>query len=164
MRTRFFRSSKRESSSFHYFHQSPGWQPFHFLGIHAEGTIFQVRHGESLQKGYYRWVVGFEPTTQKKTWSVDDAICEIIVVIVVLTLTRIIKSVVTGQAPSTLELRNTPGKKHKQTKDNYKQRGETQNIPIIQVDQVGGHVPRVAHFRRSKRDKNSFHHFHQDRR
>ena len=32
------------------------------------------------------------------------------VVVVVLTLTRIIKSVVTGQAPVTLELRNTPGK------------------------------------------------------
>ena len=31
------------------------------------------------------------------------------VVVVVLTLTRIIKSVVTGQAPVTLELRNTPG-------------------------------------------------------
>ena len=29
---------------------------------------------------------------------------------VVLTSTRIIKSVVTGQAPVTLELRNTPGK------------------------------------------------------
>ena len=38
-------------------------------------------------------------------------------VVVVLTLTRIIKSVVTGQVPVTLELRNTPGKtKHKQTK------------------------------------------------
>ena len=35
----------------------------------------------------------------------------IVVVVVVLTLTRIIKSVVTGQAPVTLELRNTPGKK-----------------------------------------------------
>ena len=34
-----------------------------------------------------------------------------VVVVVVLTLTRIIKSVVTGQAPVTLELRNTPGKK-----------------------------------------------------
>ena len=34
-------------------------------------------------------------------------------VVVVLTLTRILKSVVTGQAPVTLELRNTPGKKHK---------------------------------------------------
>ena len=33
-----------------------------------------------------------------------------------LTLTRTIKSVVTGQAPITLELRNTPGEKHKQTK------------------------------------------------
>ena len=35
-------------------------------------------------------------------------------VVVVLTLTRIIKSVVTGRAPVTLEWRNTPGKKHKQ--------------------------------------------------
>ena len=33
-------------------------------------------------------------------------------VVVVLTFTRIIKSVVTGQAPVTLELRNTPGAKH----------------------------------------------------
>ena len=33
-----------------------------------------------------------------------------VAVVVVLTLTRIIKSVVTGQAPVTLELRNTPGK------------------------------------------------------
>ena len=37
-------------------------------------------------------------------------------VVCVLTLTRIIKSVVTGQAPVTLEWRNTPGKKYKQTK------------------------------------------------
>ena len=37
-------------------------------------------------------------------------------VVVVLVLTRIIESVVTGQAPVTLELKNTPGKKHKQTK------------------------------------------------
>ena len=35
---------------------------------------------------------------------------EFVVVVVVLTLIRIIKSVVTGQAPVTLELRNTPGK------------------------------------------------------
>ena len=34
----------------------------------------------------------------------------VVVVVVVFTLTRIIKSVVTGQAPVTLELRNTPGK------------------------------------------------------
>ena len=34
-------------------------------------------------------------------------------VVVALTLTRIIKSVVTGQAPITLKLRNTQGKKHK---------------------------------------------------
>ena len=33
--------------------------------------------------------------------------------IVVVTLTRIIRSVVTGQAPVTLELRNIPRKKHK---------------------------------------------------
>ena len=38
------------------------------------------------------------------------------VVVVVLTLTHIIKSVVTGQAPVTLELRNTPGKPHTQPK------------------------------------------------
>ena len=36
-----------------------------------------------------------------------------ILIIVVLTLTRIIKSVVIGQAPVTQGLRNTPGKKHK---------------------------------------------------
>ena len=34
------------------------------------------------------------------------------IIVVVLTLTRIIKSVVTGQAPVILELRNTPGKTH----------------------------------------------------
>ena len=33
--------------------------------------------------------------------------------VVVLTLTSIIKSVVTGQAPVTLKLTNTPGKKHR---------------------------------------------------
>ena len=38
----------------------------------------------------------------------------VVVVVVALTLTRMIKSVVTGQAPVTLELRNTPGKKHEQ--------------------------------------------------
>ena len=36
--------------------------------------------------------------------------------VVVLTLTRIIKSVITGQAPVTLELRNTPRKTHTQAK------------------------------------------------
>ena len=40
----------------------------------------------------------------------------VVVIVVVLTLTRIIKSAVAGQAPVTLELRNTPGKKYKQTK------------------------------------------------
>ena len=41
---------------------------------------------------------------------------QVVVVVVVLTLTRIIKSMVTGQAPVTLELRNTPGKTHTQPK------------------------------------------------
>ena len=40
----------------------------------------------------------------------------VVVVVVVFTLTRIIKSVVTGQAPVTLELRNTPGKNTTQPK------------------------------------------------
>ena len=43
----------------------------------------------------------------------------VVVVVVVLKLTRIIKSVVTGQAPVTLELRNTPGKTHKQNQKWY---------------------------------------------
>ena len=34
----------------------------------------------------------------------------LLVVVVVFTLTRMIKSVVTGQAPVTLEWKNTPGK------------------------------------------------------
>ena len=36
----------------------------------------------------------------------------VVVVVVVLTLIHMIKSVVTGQAPVTLEWRNTPGKKN----------------------------------------------------
>ena len=39
-----------------------------------------------------------------------------VVVVVVLTLTRIIKSVAARQAPVTLEVRNTPGKKQSHTK------------------------------------------------
>ena len=39
--------------------------------------------------------------------------CPSRLVIVVVTLTRMIKSVATEQAPVTLELRTTPGKKHK---------------------------------------------------
>ena len=39
----------------------------------------------------------------------------VVVVVAVLTLTRVIKSVVTGEAPVTLELRNTPGKTHTHT-------------------------------------------------
>ena len=41
----------------------------------------------------------------------------VVVVAVALNFFRIIKSVVTGQAPVTLELRNTPGKKHIHTED-----------------------------------------------
>ena len=44
--------------------------------------------------------------------SVLRALGVLPVVVVVPTLTRIIKSVVTGQAPGTLELRNTPEKKN----------------------------------------------------
>ena len=44
--------------------------------------------------------------------TADVAAHPLFVVVDVLTLTRIIKSVVTGQAPVTLELRNTPGKGH----------------------------------------------------
>ena len=40
----------------------------------------------------------------------------VVVVVVDLILTRIIKSVVTRRAPVTLEVRNTPGKTHQQTK------------------------------------------------
>ena len=50
-------------------------------------------------------------------------IADVVVVVVVdgdvPTLTRIIKSVVTGQAPVTLELRNTPEKKKTQTKQRW---------------------------------------------
>ena len=48
-------------------------------------------------------------------WCHVDCVLNIIVY-VVLIFTGIIKSVVTGQAPVTLELTNTPGTKHKQTK------------------------------------------------
>ena len=39
----------------------------------------------------------------------------VVVVVVVLTSARIIKSVITAQAPVTLEMTNTPGQKHKHT-------------------------------------------------
>ena len=45
------------------------------------------------------------------------AVSVVVVVVVVHALTRITKSVVAGQAPGTLELRNSPGKKHKQPKN-----------------------------------------------
>ena len=43
----------------------------------------------------------------------------VICVVVVRILTRIIKSVVTGQAPVTLECRKPHGKKHKQNQRRY---------------------------------------------
>ena len=47
--------------------------------------------------------------------NVNLSACDVVVVVVViLTLPCIIKPVVTGQAPVSLELRNTTGKKHKQ--------------------------------------------------
>ena len=52
-----------------------------------------------------------------------------LVVVVVLTLTRIIKSVVTGQASVTLELRNTPGKTHTQPKVVH-----AYKVPLREVD------------------------------
>ena len=48
-------------------------QAVSFPGYTGE-SIFQVRHGESLKK-FIMVDVGLEPTTQKKTWSVDDGIC-----------------------------------------------------------------------------------------
>ena len=50
-------------------------------------------------------------TYREQAWQV----VVVVVVVVVLTLNRTFKYVVTGQAPVTLELRNTPGKKHKPT-------------------------------------------------
>ena len=54
----------------------------------------------AICNGVGGWVGGWEATDMYN-----------VVVVVVLTLARIIKFVVTGQAPVTLELRNTPGKK-----------------------------------------------------
>ena len=56
----------------------------------------------------------------------------LVVVVVVLTLTRIIKSVVTGQAPVTLEMRNTTYILHvvsitTHTHDRHKSIGEKRN-------------------------------------
>ena len=47
---------------------------------------------------------------ESKACDAFDHRGRVVVVVFVFTLTRIIKSVVTGQAPVTLELRNTPGK------------------------------------------------------
>ena len=57
-----------------------------------------------------------QPTTLVGVSRDEIHLLLLMMILVVLTLTRIIKSVVSGQAPVTLELRNTPEKKHKQTK------------------------------------------------
>ena len=67
-------------------------------------------------------------------------------VAVVLTLPRIIKSVVTGQAPVTLELRNTPGKTHTQPKVVHAYITADAHIPgrpAIPPVQGGGSVVRL---------------------
>ena len=51
--------------------------------------------------------------------SVLEEFLVAVVVVVVLTSIRIIKSVVTGQPPVTLVWRNIPGKKHKQDQKWY---------------------------------------------
>ena len=61
--------------------------------------------GEGRAEILTAWGLGFE---QEGAGGGDNLCAENVVV--VLTLTRIIKSVVTGRAPVTLELRNTPGK------------------------------------------------------
>ena len=61
--------------------------------------------------------VGTHKKRCRQNIKASDVVVGVVVVVVVLTLTRIIKSMVTGQAPVTLELRNTPGNKNKQTSD-----------------------------------------------
>ena len=60
--------------------------------------------------GYERvWAPGMEVVFQVVWMEANEQFpTMMLVVVVVLTLTRIIKSVLTGQAPVTLELRNTP--------------------------------------------------------
>ena len=55
-------------------------------------------------------IISFSDDTRIRTREGQDYKRTVYLVVVVLTLTRITKSVVTGQAPVTLELRNTPGK------------------------------------------------------
>ena len=54
-------------------------------------------------------IISFSDDTRIRTREGQDY-KRTVYLVVVLTLTRITKSVVTGQAPVTLELRNTPGK------------------------------------------------------
>ena len=54
-------------------------------------------------------LTGCDPIAQS---FVSMGVVVVAVVVVVLTLTRILKPVVTGQAPVSLELRNTQGRSH----------------------------------------------------
>ena len=86
------------------------WQEVSFFRIYGRELV--SKPAISLKKnwgGYRRTTLEREPgNAANSLWAQ--------VVVVVLTLTRIIKSVVTGQAPVTLELRNNPGKTHTQPK------------------------------------------------
>ena len=76
-----------------------------------------------------RWLIRCNVCLVAINWSLKGAYsggnalclgCALVhVVVVTLTLPYIIKSVVTGQAPVTLECRNTPGKKHQQNHEWY---------------------------------------------
>ena len=65
-------------------------------------------NGANVTSGHVATTKGYQTSINQENAHV--------VVVVVLTLTRIIKSVVTGQAPVTLELRNTPARGKTQTK------------------------------------------------
>ena len=67
-------------------------------------------------KGVLHYCGFYQGTTRVGNRLHDRCSPKVVFVVVVLTLTRIIKSVVTGQAPVTLELRNTPGKTDTQPK------------------------------------------------
>ena len=83
--------------------------------LFVRGTLpFQLRFSVSLRLFVFGFSVSQSVATYYalalKSEEYRDEHHRVVVVVFVLTLTRIIKSVVAGQAPVTLELRNTPGK------------------------------------------------------
>ena len=70
-------------------------------------SVFGVNAGREMEG----LCDALEAVGKNGTFGVSEPLLQNLVVF--LTLTRIIKSVVTAQAPLTLELRNTPRKKHK---------------------------------------------------